>query len=288
MLEAIILVDKVLADIERAGGTIPGAKSEFLMEHIKIVAYVCGNEGRTPEETKVRKITSWSPCIDLTDVKAFLGLCVYYRSWIKDFLTIAELLPCLGKKKVQFVWAEEQQKAMDELKRALTTALALKPIDYDSAGTIFLSVNSSIIGWGAILQQEDKGTKKCHPARFESGAWSEAEKKYDRGKLECKRLLKVLKKLRVYLYCVRFVVEINARTLVHQLNLPAPDLPGSVVNRWLAWIRLFSFEIKYIAGKKHGGPDGLSRRGRCEGDSDGEDVDELEESMDVNLCECQS
>jgi len=125
--------------------------------------------------------------------------------------------------------------------------------------------------------------KKRHSARFESGVWNEAEKKYDGGKLECRGLLKALKKLRVYLYGVQFVVEIDARTLVHQLNLPASDLPGSVVNRWLAWIRLFNFDIKHVAGKKHGGPDGLSRRKQSEDDSDDDDSDELDECMDTDL-----
>lgn len=169
---------------------------------------------------------------------------------------------------------------MDELKRALTTAPALKPIDYNFVGVIYLSVDSSLLGWGAILQQEAEiDNKKRHPARYESGIWTEAERKYDAGKLECRGLLKALTKFRFYLYGIRFFVEIDTRTLVHQLNQPAWDLPGSVVNRWLAWIRIFNFEIKHIAGKKHGGPDGLSRRGSSREDSDEEDnVDELEES----------
>jgi len=60
---------------------------------------------------------------------------------------------------------------MDTLKRALTTVPAIKPIDYHAAGMIFLLVDSSNIGWGAILQQEqeEESVKKCHPARFESG-----------------------------------------------------------------------------------------------------------------------
>jgi len=187
------------------------------------------------------------------------------------------------RKNRPFIWEGPQQEAMDELKRALTKVPALKPIDYESSGMILLSVDSSIIGWGAILQQEEESTKKHHPARFESGVWNEAEKKYDGGKLECRGLLKALKKLPVYLYGVRFVVEIDARTLVHQLNLPASDLPGSVVNRWLAWIRLFNFEIKHVAGKKHGGPDGLSRRRKSEDDSEDEDDNEVEEVMDADL-----
>jgi len=52
----------------------------------------------------------------------------------------------------------------------------------------------------------------------------------------------------------------------------------------LAWIRLFNFEIKYIAGKKHREPDGSSRRRRSEDDSEEEDdSDELDECMDANL-----
>ena len=57
-----------------------------------------------------------------------------------------------------------------------------------------------------------------------------AERKYDSGKLECRGLLKALKKLRYYLYGVQFLEEINTKTLVHQLNQSTSDLPGSVVN----------------------------------------------------------
>jgi len=47
---------------------------------------------------------------------------------------------------------------------------------------------------------------------------------------------------------------------------------------------MFSFEIKHVVGKTHGGPDGLSRRIRSVEDSDEEEeVEELEEEMDADL-----
>jgi len=47
---------------------------------------------------------------------------------------------------------------------------------------------------------------------------------------------------------------------------------------------MLSFEIKHVAGKRHGGPDGLSRRRRSVEDSDEEEgVEELEEEMDADL-----
>jgi len=47
ILEAIISIDKVRADIERVGGTILQAKSQFLMEQLKIVVHVCEMDGRS-------------------------------------------------------------------------------------------------------------------------------------------------------------------------------------------------------------------------------------------------
>ena len=157
---------------------------------------------------------------------------------------------------------------------------ALKLIDYEASSKIVLLVDSSLIGWGAILQQEDDldaKPKQRHPSQYENGLWTPAERKYDSGKLECRGLLKALKKLRYYLYGVRFLVEIDAKTLVYQLNQPATDLPGSVVNRWLAWIRLFDFELKHVSGTKHGGPDSLSRRPRGVDDLESEEDDEVED-----------
>ena len=61
--------------------------------------------------------------------------------------------------------------------------------------------------------------------------WASSERQYDSGKLACRGLLKALKKLGYYLYGIRFLVEIDTRRLVHQLNQPVSDLLGLVVNR---------------------------------------------------------
>ena len=79
------------------------------------------------------------------------------------------------------------------------------------------------------------------------------------------------------------MVEIDPRTLVQQSNQPASNLRASVVNGWLAWIRLFTFDIRHVAGMKHGGPNAASTRGKAEEDSEDEDPDDLEVQMDLDL-----
>ena len=80
ILEAIQSLDEVLADIERAGGTISGFRSAFVCEGVMIVAFICDSEGRHPVAEKVRKIVEWPACRNVTEATAFIGICVYYRA----------------------------------------------------------------------------------------------------------------------------------------------------------------------------------------------------------------
>src|SRR5205085_10241690 len=96
-------------------------------------------------------------------------------------------------------------------------------------------------------------------------------------------------KFRYYLYGVTFLVEIEARTLVHQLNQLTSDLPGTVVGCWNRYIRLFDLEIRHVAEMKHKGPDALSRRLGTEEElrelreGSEEAVERLEEFVDAEL-----
>jgi transposase InsO family protein len=279
VLEHIKNLDRVLCDIERSGATISGLKSEFCKSQLKAVGFLCDDKGRHPAPGKIAKICLWKACKTQKEIRAFLGLCVYYRVWIKDFSVVAKPMYRLLKKGVEFCWDEDCDDAMDKLKDALTNAPALSTIDYESAGEIVLSVDASGDGWGAILQQYVDG--KRHPIRYESGVWTTPEKNYDAGKRECRALLRALKKLKVWLYGIKFTVEIDAKTLLHQLNLPIVDLPGAMVTRWITWIRLFDFDVRHIPGRQHSGPDGLSRRPADDEEED--DYDEVERCIDSDL-----
>jgi RNase H-like domain found in reverse transcriptase len=89
---------------------------------------------------------------------------------------------------------------MEKLKELPTVAPTLIILDSGpSTGMIYLTVDkSTTIRWGATLEQlQDDGKRK--PARYESGVWNDVERKYDAVKLECRGLLKALKKLRFWL-----------------------------------------------------------------------------------------
>ena len=112
------------------------------------------------------------------------------------------------------------------------------------------------IGWdGTLSQLQSDGT--IRPARFESGIWNSVERKYDAIKLECRGLLKALKKFRFWLFDPHFLVETDTRTLMWFLNQPPNDLLNAMMTRWLSYIRLFDFDVKHVPGNKNGAADAL-------------------------------
>jgi hypothetical protein len=301
ILEAIQDLDEVLADIERAGGTISDYKSAFICNGLGIVVFVCDCKGCHLETEKVQKIIKWPACHSVTEAQAFIGIWVYYRAWILDFSILAEpIFPLFrsvrapravtatvakkeGKQRkkaheqAEFAWGNEQAVAMKRLTDSLVMAPALLPLTYTPEADglvvrIVLGVDACGLGFGTILQQEDRDGKR-HPARYESRLWTPAETCYDAVKLQCRGLLRALEKFCYYVYSVQFLVEIDARTLVHQLNQPTSDLSGAIVGRWLAYIRLFTFDINHVPGTKRKRPDDLSRRPGPE-----EELWELEEA----------
>jgi len=282
VFEHLVNLDRTLVSFEVAGARLSGEKSQWCHPGLVIVGYTCDYDGRRPEAAKVAKIVEWPPCANVTEARAFIGVCVYYRIWIKDFAIIAKPIFLLFRKNEPFAWTNLQVQAMETLKLALTTAPALKSIDYEKgAGEIIVGVDASGGGWGGILMQLERNGKRRHPIRYESGIWSATEKRYDAGKRECRAVLKMLKKCRGYLYGVPFVLEIDPSTLVAQLNTSARDLPGALVTQWLAWIRLFDFTVRHVPGTKHTAADGLSRRPRVEGEDENEE--DIEDFIDAQL-----
>src|SRR6202789_4603373 len=137
-------VHRILHRIGEAGGTVSGKKMQLCQPEVEIVGHKCSSKGREPVNTRTNKVTNWPKPTNLKEVRGFLGLCGTVRIWIKDYSLIAKPLIDLTRKAADFVWGETQEKAFNILKQLVTSAPALKPIDYNSDRKVYLSVDSSI------------------------------------------------------------------------------------------------------------------------------------------------
>ena len=100
ILEHIQNLDKTLERIERAGASI-GAKSQFCKDGLNVVGFVCNSRGREPSADKVIRIMNWNIPENVKEAKGFLGLCVYFRIWVKNFSLITDPIYSLFKKGVK-------------------------------------------------------------------------------------------------------------------------------------------------------------------------------------------
>ena len=105
--------------------------------------------GRSEKSQSSSKFSSTTQ--NETDVKSFLGLCSYYRQYIKNFAMIARPLHKASETKSSFTWTKETQEAFESLKKHLSSAPSLAfP---DSKEPFILYTDARFTALGAVLAQ---------------------------------------------------------------------------------------------------------------------------------------
>ena len=261
-------VHRILHRIGESGGTVSGKKMQLCQSEVEIVGHKCSSSGREPIDGRTKKVTGWPIPKNLKEARGFLGLCGTVRIWIKDYSQIARPLVDLTRKGVDYLWGPAQQKAFQKLKQLVTRAPALKPIDYTCGRQVYLSVDTSVLGVGFILSQEDEEGRRS-PARYGSIPLNKTEANYPQCKLELYGLLRALRHYRGFIAGVKdLIVEVDASSIKGMLT--NPDRQANIINQWIHGISQFDFTLVHVPAYRHQGPDALSRRPITEEDYSGE------------------
>ena len=256
-------VHRILHRMGEAGGTFSAKKMQLCRAEVTIIGQRCSSKGREPIDSRVKKIINWPTPKNLTEARGFLGLCGTVRIWIPNYSI--ETIPLVDltrkeKKDEPFHWGPDQEEAFNRLKTAITKAPALRPIDYTSNRPVILSVDSSIHGIGFILSQEDELGRRV-PARYGSIPINETQANYAQTKLELYGLSRALHRYRSHIMGVRkLIVEVDASSIGGMLEKPDNFQLNAIMNRWIALIKQFDFELVHVPANRHKGPDALSRR----------------------------
>jgi hypothetical protein len=252
-------VHRVMHRIKCVGATFAPKKTQICRPKALIVGIECTPEGRSPDTERVAKILRWPNLTTPREARRFLGLCGTVRNWIENYSKLAKPLSELYHKDVEFEWNERRQQAFDQLKQLVSSAPALRPIDYTSDNPIILSVDTSIVAVGFILSQHDENGKR-RIARYGSLPIGETESKYSQAKLELYGLYRALNHWKIYIIGARQLqVEVDAQYIKGMLR--GADLqPSAVMNRWIQGVLLFDFTLVHVPATQFKGPDALSRR----------------------------
>ena len=163
-----------------------------------------GKNGVQVHLEKIRVIIEWLIPRTVIELKSILGLCTYYRKFVKVFSQFTMELTDITKKG-DFVWIEEAQETFDKIKYVMISCLVLAFPDFPKP--FALECYALGIGIGVLLMQSG------HPITFESRKLREYERHYSIYDKEMLAMMHALTKFRQYLVGNMFKVKTNHNSL---------------------------------------------------------------------------
>ena len=185
----------VFKRLEEANLTLNLAKCEFAQATITYLGKQVGRGQVRPLEEKIKAIVRFPSPKTRRELRRFLGMVGYYRSFCKKFSTVAEPLTSLLSPSMTFNWSPMCQEAFSNIKALLCSTPVLAAPEFTRP--FKLEVDASEFGAGAVLLQED-GAGVDHPVCYFSRKFNKHQVKYSTIEKEALALLLALQYFEVY------------------------------------------------------------------------------------------
>lgn len=251
--------DLVFDRFRKAKLKLKATKCKLFQTRCKFVGHYVSENGIEVDPAKIGCVLNWPFPQNVKELRSFLGLCGYYRSFVKGYANIAEPLTQCLRRDIPLVQTPERLAAFNRLKQALTSAPILTVPRDDPDCTYVIDSDASNFGAGCVLQQWQDGQLKV--IEYASRTFNAAERKYCVTRRELAALIFGLKQFRSYLLGRKFQVRVDNSAIRFYKNMK--DTSGQCA-RHLDYLSNFDFDIAHRDGAKHSNCDSLSRVRPCE------------------------
>ena len=233
-------------------------KCEFLQEEVEFLGHRLSKGGISTHPDKVSALINWSaPLKSLAEVRSFMGLAVWYRSFIPHLATVAAPLFELMSIKKKFNWTEEAESAMKQIQMLVSSAPTLAR--WEDGRETRVITDASKVGIGAVLEQLHEADWR--PIAFWSRKLKDAETRYSATDLEW--LAAVTAVTRVWYWMLEaqpFTLCSDHKALERKLCKSMHDPPlNDRQSRWIEAMMKFPLTFQWIKGTSNPVADALSR-----------------------------
>ncbi|KFM73065.1 Retrovirus-related Pol polyprotein from transposon 17.6, partial [Stegodyphus mimosarum] len=239
---------KVFSLLNEAGLKINASKCKFAAKELRYLGFKISQKGIETDQSKIVAIRNYPVPKTAKKLSSFLGMCSYYRAFIKDFAKIAEPLLKLKRKKARFSWSAEANLAFQKLKDALTQAPVLKFPEGDKG--LEISADASDFAIGAVLSQNGQ------PVAFFSRTLNETQRNYSATERETLAVLASVQKFRVFFGSSPVTVYTDHAAVTRLYS--GKNLSPRLI-RWALKLQEYNLIIKHTPGKENVVADALSR-----------------------------
>ena len=247
-------LEKLLKILRENHITVSPEKIKIGFSRLDFLGYNIGNKEIKPTQELAKKILDIAIPTTKKNVRSLIGLCSFYRQFIKKISQIVNPLIQLTKKDSpnKIIWTKECDEAIDRIKSIFQTGPILMTIDMKKE--IIVATDASKKGLGACLMQTHQGVNR--PILYLSRSLNKAEQNYSTIEVECLGIWWSITRLQKYLLGKKFIILTDHRPLI---KFNSEKVKNSRVTRWSLALQDYQFEVKSVKGIDNMIPDILSR-----------------------------
>lgn len=249
-------LEEVFTRFKSCGLKLNPSKCSLAKREVQFLGHIVSKDGIKPDPRNVQSVQDWPVPRSPTEVRSFLGLCSYYRKFIKDFAQHAVPLHKLTEKNARFSWTAECNEAFTYLKHALSHPPIVSFPDFHQPFLLYTDASASAIG--AVLAQE-KGTQETVIA-YASHVLTKAERKWSTYDGELWAIVWAVRHFRHYLYKQHFFIITDHKPLMGLRKIPIDSDRTGRRARWALELDPFEWTVIHRKRLKHANADALSRR----------------------------
>ncbi|GFO40351.1 transposon ty3-i Gag-Pol polyprotein [Plakobranchus ocellatus] len=248
--EHMVRLKSVLQRARECGLKFNAKKCEFLKEEISYLGHILTKDGIKVDPAKVSALKKMPNPTNKKELQRFLGMVTYSSKYIQDMSQRTAPLRELLEKDSEWLWLERHEKAVNDLKTALTDSPTLK--FFDVKKEVSIKCDASKDGLGAVLLQEGQPVAYC------SRSMTEAEQRYAQIEKETLAIVYSLERFHQYVYGRKTHVFTDHKPIVAIFKKPFEKCPPRI-QRFLLRLQPYSIEINYKKGTEQVLADALSR-----------------------------
>lgn len=256
--EHLSSLEEVFKRFRSAGLKLNPRKCHLACKEVSFLGHVVSSEGLQPDAKNLDKVRSWPTPRTTTEVRAFVGLCSYYRRFVKNFSVLAAPLHALTQKGAVFHWSTQCDDAFQSLKHALTSPPIVAHPVFTQPFLLYTDASQDCIG-AVLAQSQDR---KERVIAYASHTLTTAERKWSTYDRELWALVWSVRHFKHFLSGTSFTIITDHKPLLSLRKATVDNDPTGRRARWLLELDVYDFSVIHREGKQHANADAMSRRPR--------------------------